>query len=135
MHRSRQFKSFIDFLKFLECPYINYLQCGKDGHIDYTSSTSTNEFLRVLSDVIDSSITQKVHEPPVVTVLTDESTDIVVPQKLAINVRVVDPVTLTPSTFFFRQTLSFMLPLAGGYLTVLKLSWKKETFQSQRCLV
>ena len=82
-----KFKSFIDFLKFLECPYINYLQCGKDGHIDYPSSTSANKFLRVLSDMIDSSITQKVHESPVVTVLTDESMDIVVHQSLLRQVR------------------------------------------------
>ena len=79
------------------------MQCGKDGHIDYISSTSENELLKVLSDVIDGSITQKMHESPVVTVLTDESTDIVVHHKLAINVRVVDPVTLTPSTFFLSD--------------------------------
>ena len=46
-----------------------------------------------MSGIVDENITQKVNESPVITMNTDESTDIVVDHKLATSVRVVDPFT------------------------------------------
>lgn len=53
-----------------------------------------------MSEDIDTEVTKKLQKSPVVTIMTDESTDIVVHHKLCITARIVDPVTLTPSTMF-----------------------------------
>ena len=45
----------------------------------------------------------QINASPVVTILTDESTDIVVHHKLCISCRIVDPVSLQPSTFFLTD--------------------------------
>lgn len=96
-----KFRSLMQFLTELGVPNIEHLQC-KDT-VDYTSNSSADSFLSVLSDLIDEEISQKVKQSPVVTVFVDESTDIVVHHKLAINVRVVDPLSLQPSTFFLTD--------------------------------
>lgn len=93
-----KFKSLIDLFKVLDVPNITHLKCTEN--CDYTSITSTNEFLKVLSDMIDENITEKARRFPVLTVFVEESTDIAIHHKLAINIRVVDPLTLQPSTFF-----------------------------------
>ena len=54
-----------------------------------------------MSSMIKSVINFK--KSPVITILTDESTDIVVHHKLCINVRVVDPLSLNPSTHFLTD--------------------------------
>ena len=84
-----KYQSLLSFLRLLNVPHIEHLQCGEKTN--YSSTTSAHGLLQVLSDIVDESITQKVNESPVITLFTDESTDIVVSHKLAISVRVVDP--------------------------------------------
>ena len=87
----------MELLKLLGVPNIEHLKIGK--RIDYTGYNSACGFLKVLSDVIDANLVTKTADSPVITVLTDESTDIVV-NRLTINLRIVSPVELKPSTHF-----------------------------------
>ena len=96
-----KFRSLMQLLSHLKVPFIEHLVVGEN--VDYTSDSSADDFLSVLSGVIDDNITEKVKQSPVITVFVDESTDIVVHHKLAINVRVVDPLTLQPKTFFLTD--------------------------------
>ena len=85
-------------------PHIEHVQCGEKTN--YSSTTSAHGLLQVLSDIMDENITQKVNESPVITLFTDESTDIVANHKLAISVRVVDPLSINEaglSTFFLTD--------------------------------
>ena len=113
--------SLMELLKLLGVPNIEHLKIGKP--IDYTGYNSACGFLKVFSDVIDANLVTKTADSPVITVLTDESTDIVVNHRLtadspvitvltdestdivvnhrlAINLRIVSPVELKPSTHF-----------------------------------
>ena len=82
-------------------PHIEYLKCSETT--DYSSHKSGAGFLRILSNVSDEQITQKISESPIITLLTDESKDIVVQQKLTINIRDVNHSTLEPSTYFLTD--------------------------------
>ena len=86
--------SLMELLKLLGVPNIEHLKIGK--RIDYTGCNSACGFLKVLSDVVDANL---------VTVLTDESTDILVNHRLTINLRIVSPVELKPSTHFLCDVL------------------------------
>ena len=96
-----KYPSLIALLKDLEVPNIVHLQITPT--IDYSSETSAKDFLSAMSDVIDENITKKVKNSPAITLFTDESTDIVVNHKLAINLRIVDPISLNPQTFFLTD--------------------------------
>ena len=96
-----KYQSLLSFLRLLNVPHIEHLQCGEKTN--YSSTTSAHGLLQVLSDTVDENITQKVNESPVMTLFTDESTDIVVNHKLATSVRVVDPLSMTTSTFFLTD--------------------------------
>ena len=98
-----KFSSLMELLKLLGVPNIEYLKIGK--RIDYTGYNSACGFLKVLSDVIDANLVTKTADSPVITVLTDESTDIVVNHRLTINLRIVSPVELKPSTHFLCDVL------------------------------
>lgn len=91
----------VEFLKDLNTPNIDKLQVN--DRVDYTSYNTALDLLKAVSSVIDKSVTEKVQKSPVVTILTDESTDIVVHHKLCISARVVDPVSLQPSTLFLTD--------------------------------
>ena len=98
-----KYQSLLSYLRLLNVPHIEHLQCGEKN---YSSTTSAHGLLQVLSDIVDENITQKVNESPVITLFTDESTDIVVNHKLAISVRVVDPFTAHshPNVLSFTHT-------------------------------
>lgn len=96
-----KFRSLMRLLTSLGVPHIEQLHCRDT--VDYTSDSSADDFLQVLSDLIDDNISKKMQQSPVLTVFVDESTDIVVHHKLAINVRIVDPTTLKPSTHFLTD--------------------------------
>ena len=96
-----KYPSLITFLKYLNVPNIEHLQIGEKTN--YSSQTSAKDLLTAMSDVIDNSISNKTKASPVITLFCDESTDIIVNHKLAINVRVVNPVTLEPNTFFLTD--------------------------------
>ena len=93
-----KFSSLMELLKRLGVPNIEHLMIGK--RIDYTGYNSACGFLKVLSDVIDVNLVMKTADSPIITGLTDESTDIVVNHRLTINLRIVSPVELKPSTHF-----------------------------------
>lgn len=98
MHK---YPSLIAFLKHLNVPNIEHLQITEK--INYSSETSAKDLLTAMSEVIDETITEKVQDAPAITLFTDESTDIVVNHKLAISIRIVDPITLNPSTHFLTD--------------------------------
>ena len=96
-----KYTNLINFLKHLNTPYVEHLQVN--DRVDYTSPYVASEILKSLSKVVDSQITEKINASPVLTILTDESTDIVVHHKLRISCRIVDPVSLQPSTYFLTD--------------------------------
>ncbi len=96
-----KYKSFIDFLQELETPNLSSLRI-KDS-IDYSSYPTALDLLKSISDTLDQNVTDKMKQSPVITLLTDESTDIVVHHKLVINCRIVDPTSLQPSTYFLTD--------------------------------
>ena len=71
-----KFRSHMKLLINLKVPNVNHLCCR--DNVDYTSDSSADDFLKVLSDVIDENITEKVKQSPVITIFVDESTDIIV---------------------------------------------------------
>ncbi len=95
-----KYTSLMTFLRELKVPNIESLYIT--DKLKYESETSAYGMLEALSNVIDKSLTSKLQNSPTITLLTDESTDIVVNHKLAINVTVVDPLTLAPKTHFVR---------------------------------
>ena len=52
---------------------------------------------------IDANLGKKAADSPVITALTDESTDIVVNHRLAINICIVNPFDMQPSTHFLTD--------------------------------
>ena len=96
-----KYNSLMALLIHLKVPDIENLKWGKT--VDYCSTKSGYGFLDVMSSLIDENITNKMKESPVVTILTDESTDIVVHHKLTVNIRLVHPVSLSPSTYFLAD--------------------------------
>ena len=96
-----KYASLLDLLKSLGVPNIEALK--HSDTINYSSEKSANGFLEIISDIIDAKLTARVQQSPVITVITDESTDIVVNHRLAINIRIVNPTTLKPSTHFLTD--------------------------------
>ena len=95
-----KYGSMLRHMKSCETPYLENLKVSEN--IDYSSYDTAKGLLEALSNVIDKDTSNKMKESPVITILT-ESTDIVVHHKLCINVRVVDPVSLNPSTLFLTD--------------------------------
>lgn len=96
-----KYRSLMGLLKNLNTPNMEVLNVG--DAVNYTSYNSACEFLAAVSEDIDIEVTKKLQKSPVITIMTDESTDIVVHHKLCITARIVDPVTLTPSTMFLTD--------------------------------
>lgn len=96
-----KYGSMLRFMKSCETPYLENLKVSDT--IDYSSYDTAKGLLEALSNVIDTDTTEKMKDSPVITVLTDESTDIIVHHKLCIKVRIVDPLTLHPSTLFLTD--------------------------------
>ena len=78
-----KYPNFINFLKELNTPFVEHLKVN--DRVDYTSPYIASEILKSLSKVVDTQITEKINASPVVTILTDESTAIVVHHKLCIS--------------------------------------------------
>jgi adenylate cyclase len=76
------------FLKKVGTPNLDSLNVNKRA--DYSSYNTAVDLLTALSDVIDEIFFfLKLHESPVLTILTDESTDFIVHHKLCISACVV----------------------------------------------
>ena len=91
-----KYSNFINFLKDVGTPNVHSLNVNEKS--DYSSYNTAVDLLSALSYVIDVNITKQLQDSPVITILTDESTDFVVHHKVCISARVVDPLTLKPST-------------------------------------
>jgi hypothetical protein len=97
-----KYSSVMNFLKEVQTPNVDALVVN--SRVDYMSYNTGVDLLTALSTVIDNTITDKLQKSPAITILTDESTDIIVHHKLCITARVVDPRTLLPSTHFLADT-------------------------------
>lgn len=96
-----KYHSLMTFLQSVNTPNITSLQLT--DKINYSSYDTALDILQAISDTTDKQITEKMKASPVCTILTDESTDIKVHHKLVINCRIVDPITLSPSTLFLTD--------------------------------
>ena len=56
-----------------------------------------------MSKTIDKSFNERLKQSPAITVLPDESTDIAVHHKLCITARVIDLLTMIPSTMCLKD--------------------------------
>ena len=96
-----KYESLMTLLTDLNVPHIGALQYS--DRIGYRSYDTACEILHAMSTVIDEKIEEKLRASPAITILTDESTDIVIHHKLVISCRIVDPITLAPSTLFLSD--------------------------------
>lgn len=96
-----KYSSLINFLKELAVPDIDYLNVNEG--CNYSSYTTAVDLLDAISTSIDNKITETIKKSPVLTVMTDESTDIMIHHKLCISARVVNPLTLAPKTLFLSD--------------------------------
>ena len=86
------YKSLMTLLSDLNIRHIGGL-CYSD-RIGYRSYDTACEILHAMSTVIDEKIKEKLWASSVITILTDESTDIVIHHKLVISCRIVDSITI-----------------------------------------
>ena len=80
----KKFSSLLELGKLLGCDYFSELEVSK--HKNYTSRRIINEFLVVLSDLVEQDILSKVAVSPAVGILCDESTDVSNLKQLAVYV-------------------------------------------------
>ena len=73
----------------VEVPDIDSITLNPSANINYASYTSVYGFISVMSEMIDANLGKKAADSPVITALKDESTDIVVNHRLAINICIV----------------------------------------------
>lgn len=86
-------------MKDLEIPHVSSLDVNNSQLfvIQYC-----NDLLQALSYVLDLNITKKLKSSAYVTIMTDESTYIVIHHKLCISARIVDPTSLKVSKLIGR---------------------------------
>ena len=96
-----KYGSLMQLLELLGTPNMGALKVGEN--INYTSYTTACDILSAVSDFIDSGVTEQLQKSPTITIMTDESTDIVVHHKLCISARIVSPIDLKPSTLFLTD--------------------------------
>ena len=96
-----KYTSLIEFLKYLKVPDIDGLSAVKRA--DYSSYHSAVDLLKSVSDEIDDKVNEQINSSPVITIMCDESTDILIHHKLAINCHIVAPVSLAPKTLFLSD--------------------------------
>lgn len=96
-----KYPSVIKFLKLLNTPFIDKLKVN--DCTNYTCYKTATDLCSALAQVIDENNNSALQKSPVVTILCDESKDIATHHKLVINARIVDPLTLTPKTFFLTD--------------------------------
>ena len=70
---------------------------------DYSSYKAVLNILDAMSKQIDQEVSKKVKKSPVITIITDESTNIMVQHKLVINCHIIEPTTLVPSTLLLTD--------------------------------
>ena len=95
------FPNTMEFLQHLKVPDTDALIVG--DKVDYANYWSTKDFFDILSNLIDQQISSKAQASPIVTNLTNESTDITVHHKLTINIRLVNSTSLQPPTYFLTD--------------------------------
>ena len=83
------FPSLLKLPMILQVPDVDALTINPSANIDYTSYKSVYGFINVMREMIDANLVKKAPDSPAITVLTDESTDIVVNHRQVINIRIV----------------------------------------------
>ncbi|XP_048236880.1 zinc finger protein 862-like [Haliotis rufescens] len=96
-----KYESLLSLLSDLNTPNVESLSVN--NHVTYASYKSACGFLDAISTTIDRSVTETLHKSPVLTILTDESMDTAVHNKLCITARVIDPHTMMPATMFLTD--------------------------------
>ena len=94
-----KYESLMQLLKDLEVPKIASLKI----RVDYESYYTANEILSAISSQIDKEVNEKIEDSPVVTLLSDESTDIANKKRMTMHARIVDPKTSAPETVYLRD--------------------------------
>ena len=82
-----KFSSLLELGKLLGCDYLSELEVSK--RTNYTSHRIIDEFLVVLSDLVEQDILSKVAVSPAVGILCEKSTDVSNLKQLAVYVRFV----------------------------------------------
>ena len=70
----------------LGCEYFKELNVGRNAH--YSSHRIIEEWLKVLSDIIEEDVLDQVHKSPAIGLMCDESTDISVTKELILYARI-----------------------------------------------
>ena len=96
-----KYKNMMGLHQHLNTPHIDDLKVN--NRIGYTSYTTAVEHLSSIANVINQKLTKQMSDSPYITILADESTDIVVHQKLCITARILDPLTLNAKTIFLAD--------------------------------
>lgn len=96
-----KYESFINLLKELECPGIDFLKVN--DRVQYQSYYSANQMLASISEVIDKEVDEKLLKSPCVSIFSDESTDISNTKRITLTARIIDPEKAIPSTVFLRD--------------------------------
>jgi len=91
-----KFKSMIEFMHDVGVPDIETL---KNTNYNYESQYTSNEFLDSLAAYVERELCAKLRASPVVTILADESTDIVNNKRLVIYSQIIDE-SMRPSTHY-----------------------------------
>ena len=97
---TRKFDSLIELLTVLETPHVEKLQ---EKSYTYRSDDSCIEFQNAIAAVISQTIDEHIKQSPVVSVMADESSDFENQKKLAIYVRIISPISFTPTTHFMAN--------------------------------
>ena len=71
---TQKYSSLLSLLELLNTPYVQELRCSENA--TYTSGIITNEMQDATAEVIKGDITKEIQESPSISILADESTDI-----------------------------------------------------------
>lgn len=96
-----KFHSFIAFQKGVGVEDLAALTVSPG--VSYVSDYAAHEFLKALSETIESDTKSALQNSPYVTVLADESTDRTITHRLVIYCQIIDIETMTPTTQFLTN--------------------------------
>ncbi|XP_033742471.1 transmembrane protein C17orf113-like [Pecten maximus] len=95
-----KYTSLMNLLKELNTPNLDSLNVCNSTYCSYNTAC---DLLESISSTIDKDVTKQMKASPVLTIMTDESTDIAVHHKLCVTARIVQPLTMKPSTLFLTD--------------------------------
>ncbi|KAK3107310.1 hypothetical protein FSP39_011602 [Pinctada imbricata] len=96
-----KYASLMELLIELEVPNLEHLKVGE--RVNYQSYNTATDMLKCMSNVINKDLDQRIKQSPVLTILTDESTDIATNHKLCVMARIINTTTMVPYTAFLSN--------------------------------